>query len=101
MACHLFGAKPLSEPIMDYFELTLKNKLQWFFLNQNIESFMQGNAFENVICKTAAILSRPPFGNVVKVKIQNQHLCNIQCNNHEMFLDNIVYQQSQITLDFP
>ena len=37
---------------------TLGNKLQWNF-NQNSYIFIQENAFENVIWKTVAILSRP------------------------------------------
>ena len=31
MACHLFGAKPLSKPILDIVSWTLRNKLQWNF----------------------------------------------------------------------
>ena len=47
MACRLFSAKPLPKHY----------KLQWN-LNQNSSIFIQENAFENVICKMAAILSR-------------------------------------------
>ena len=36
---------------------TLRNKLQWNF-NQNSTFFIHENALENVICETAAILSR-------------------------------------------
>ena len=36
---------------------TLRNKLQWNS-SQNTELFIHGNAFENVICEMAAILSR-------------------------------------------
>ena len=38
MACGLFGAKPLSEPMLTY---SVRNKLS--------EIFCQGNTFENVI----------------------------------------------------
>ena len=38
--------------------LTLGNKLQWN-LNRNWYIFIQENAFENIVCVTAAILSRP------------------------------------------
>ena len=38
---------------------TLGNKLQWN-LNRNSCIFIQENAFENVVWKMAAILSRPP-----------------------------------------
>ena len=37
---------------------TLRNKLQWN-LNQNSYIFIQENAFENVVWKMSAILSRP------------------------------------------
>ena len=37
---------------------TLRNKLQWN-MNQNTNIFLQGNAFKNVTCKLAAIMSRP------------------------------------------
>ena len=37
---------------------TLRNKLQWN-LNRNSNIFIQENAFESVVCETAAILSRP------------------------------------------
>ena len=36
---------------------TLRNKLQWNS-NQNTKLFIHENAFENVVCKMAAILSR-------------------------------------------
>ena len=60
MACRLVGAKPLSEPMMEYW--TLRNKLQWN-LKQNSHIFSQENAFENIVCKMAAILSRPQCDN--------------------------------------
>ena len=50
MACHLFGAKPLSEPMLDYFQWTLANIFQWNY-NQNKILLIQENAFENVIAK--------------------------------------------------
>ena len=37
---------------------TLRNKCQWNF-NQNSSIFIQANAFENVICEMASILSQP------------------------------------------
>ena len=56
MACRLTGAKPLSEPMLDYW--LPRNKLQWN-LNLNSDIFSQENAIESVVCETAAILSRP------------------------------------------
>ena len=58
MACRLIGAKPLSEPMLEYCWLDPWNKLQWNF-NRNSESFIQENVFESVVCEMAAILSRP------------------------------------------
>ena len=37
---------------------TLRNKLQWK-LKRNSYIFFQDNAFENIVCETAGILSRP------------------------------------------
>ena len=37
---------------------TLRNKLHWIF-NRNSNIFIQENAFENVVCEMAFILSRP------------------------------------------
>ena len=58
MAWCLVGAKQLSEPMLEYFMRTIRNKLQWDF-NRNLYIFVQENAFENVVWKMAAILSRP------------------------------------------
>ena len=56
MACRLDGAKPLSEPLLEY--CSLGNKLQWN-INRNSYIFIHENALENVVCKMASILSRP------------------------------------------
>ena len=53
MACRLFGAKPLSEQCC-----IIENKLQSNCVRKS-NSFMQEIVFENVVCKMAAILSRP------------------------------------------
>ena len=58
MACRLTGAKPLSETMMEYCYLTHGKEFQWN-LNRNVYIFIQENAFENVVWKMAAILSRP------------------------------------------
>ena len=55
MACHLVGAKLLSEPVLDYCKLDLN--FQWNF-NKNSYIFIKENAFETVVCEVAAILSR-------------------------------------------
>ena len=50
MACCLVHAKPLFEPMLEYHNLTLRNRFQWNF-NSNLYISMHENAFENVICK--------------------------------------------------
>ena len=51
------------------------NKLQWN-LNRNSNIFIQENAFESVVCETAAILSRPQYVNlndaILKIKLTYQ-----------------------------
>ena len=57
MACRLFGAKPLSEPMLGYCQLNPLNKIQWIF-NRNTNLFIHENASQNIVCQKAAILSR-------------------------------------------
>ena len=57
MACRLYGAKPLSEPMLDYYQLNPGNNFQWNS-NQNTKFFSHKNASENIVCKMAAILSK-------------------------------------------
>ena len=58
MACRLDGGKPFSEPMLEYCQLdpweqnSVKSYKKINFLNRE-------NAFENVVWKKAAILSRP------------------------------------------
>ena len=58
MAWCLFSTKPLPVPMLTSCWLDLKNKLQWNS-NQNTQFFIHENAFENVVCEMAAILSEP------------------------------------------
>ena len=46
----------------DIVNWTLRNKLQWNF-NRNSNIFIHENAFENVVCEMASILSRPQCDN--------------------------------------
>ena len=64
MACRLFGAKPLPEPMLPYCQLyTLTNKLHWKSY-QGTKLFIQENALENA-CNIAAILSRGRWVHIV------------------------------------
>ena len=58
MGCRLVGTKPISEPMLGYCLFDPWNKFQWNY-NQNRHISIQDNAFENVVCKMAATLSRP------------------------------------------
>ena len=49
MTCHLFGAKPLPEPMPFSCQLTLKAQISAKFENTKI--FIQDNAFENITAK--------------------------------------------------
>ena len=58
MACRLVGAKPLSEPMLLILLIEPLGTNQWNF-NRNYNIFSQENAYEYVVWKMAAILSRP------------------------------------------
>ena len=64
MACRLASAKPLFEHCWNIVNSSLRNKIQWN-LKQNLCIFIQENAFENVVCEMASILSRPQCVNVL------------------------------------
>ena len=56
MACRLFGAKSLSEPVLPYCQLDHKKHLSMkFYLKLKI--FILENALDNVMCEMAAIFS--------------------------------------------
>ena len=57
MACRLTGAKPLSEPMMEYCQLNSEEQTS----TKNACIFIQENACENVAWKIAVILSQPLF----------------------------------------
>ena len=50
MACRLFGAKPLPEPMASHCQLGSWEQFQWNF-NQNSVIFIQVNLLENVVCQ--------------------------------------------------
>ena len=52
------GAKPLSEPMLPNCQLDPKEYNSMKFYSK-FESFIQGNALENIICEMVAILSWP------------------------------------------
>ena len=50
MACRLFGAKPLPEPMLAYCQLDSWEQIS-MDLNRNSTIFIRGNSFENVVCQ--------------------------------------------------
>ena len=63
MACRLFGAKPLSKPMLGYCQLDPQEQSS-VKLYANTKHFIHENASETIVCEMAAILSR---GRWVKV----------------------------------
>ena len=57
MACHRFGANPLPEQCWLVANWILRNEFQWN-MNPHAKLFIHENAFQNVVCEMAAILSR-------------------------------------------
>ena len=56
MACCLLGAKPLSEPMLEYYYLDPKEQISWNFTHTFYSYiFIKENAFESVICEMVAI----------------------------------------------
>ena len=56
MACRLFGAKPLFEPMLENWPVrTTFSEIIIEILNK----LFKKNAFESVVCEVVAILSRP------------------------------------------
>ena len=62
MACRLFGAKPLPEPMLAYCQLDSWEKFRWNS-NRNSTISIQENAFENVVRNLTTIFSRPQYLN--------------------------------------
>ena len=58
MACRLIGAKPLSEPMLPYYQLDSNEHIS-VKLYLKFKSGIHGNAFQNVVCEMVAILSQP------------------------------------------
>ena len=57
MVCRLFGAKPLPKPMLTYYQLDSYEQTSVRFKSKH-NIFIHENAFENVVCEMADILSR-------------------------------------------
>ena len=76
MTCRLFGAKPLSEPMLCYVIWTLGKKLQWNS-NQDTIFFIRTKEYEYIVYKIASILSRVRWVNGVIFHKPNRIICNL------------------------
>ena len=56
MACRLFGAKPISKPILGYCQLATWDENSGKFQSK-YNFFIPDNAYENIICEMVSILS--------------------------------------------
>ena len=63
MALHLFGAKPLSEPMMTYGQLEHWEEILLKYISKFKQ--IQGNAFKQVIYKIVSSLSHTQCVNVI------------------------------------
>ena len=61
-ACDMFVTKPLSGPMLMYYQLDPRNKRQWN-LNHDMNIFIQETAFEIVISKISEIWFHPQHCN--------------------------------------
>ena len=68
VACHLFGTKPLPEPMLTNCQLDPKEQTSVEFKSKYM-IFIHKNAFENVICEMAAISFMVRWVNVALIKI--------------------------------
>ena len=86
MACRLAGAKWSSEPMLEYIvNWTLDNKFQ-LNLSQILYIIIQENAFENVVSKIAAILSRSQCVNLIWL---TEYLEDRECTCDEVQVVNL------------
>ena len=58
MACRLVGAKPLPDPMLTFCQLDPQEQTTVKFESKCKKKSIDENAFENVVCEMAAILSR-------------------------------------------
>ena len=63
MACRLFGAKPLSKPMLGNIQLAPKEQTSVKFLSK-YKILIHKNVSENIVCKMAAILSTERWVNL-------------------------------------
>ena len=95
MACHLAGAKPLSNQYWNIVNSNLRNKLPWN-LERNSFIFIQENAFENVVWKMAAILSWPQWVKSVLHMETCFHVTSIQNWHSKSILNSNQFSQESM-----
>ena len=101
MACRLFGAKPLSEPMLPCCQLDHEDHISVKFYS-NSKVLIHENAVENVVCKMAAIVSRSQCVN----RIEELFFFNFDCSFififswRQMFLQNNICSGVVIDVNF-
>ena len=75
MACHLFCTKRLSEPMMTYCQLDPKEHISMKYFSK-FKIFHPRNAFENIICGMAALLSWPQCVNTLMLRQNGRHFAD-------------------------
>ena len=61
MACRLFGSKPLSKPMLGYYQFDPWSELQWYFNKKNTKIFIHENTSEDIVCEMMAIFAGRGF----------------------------------------
>ena len=83
MAGHLFGAKPLPEPMLTYCQMDPKEQTSEKF-ESKYKTFPSWKPFEDVVCEMADILSRGRWVNNIFLVLLRQALGFLPC--HPTFL---------------
>ena len=87
MAHHLFGAKPLPQPVLTYSQWEPCKQISKECESECTDVF-QGNAVENVVCKVSNILFSPQWvkkTNYARIIISKSSICSH--TSHGVFID--------------
>ena len=83
LACRLFGAKPLSKPMLGCCQLDPKEQKEQTSVkfHSKYKLFIQENACEYIVCEMAAIFSRGRWVNILRPEQNVRHVADngIKC----------------------
>ena len=74
ITCCIFGTKPLSEPMFDYYQMDHQEQ-NWVTYIQDTQLFFQGNVSENIVCEMATFLFRRDELKLTKIKEPMLNYC--------------------------